>query len=68
MLRVVLFIVLFIVLLIVILCKSNYMHNYKFYAIINNGRCYMKKFSFDIKSKIRNKKKKNIYKNPKSVL
>ena len=42
------------------------MYNYNFYDIINIGRCYMRKINFDIKRKINNKKKKNLFEVKKS--
>ena len=42
------------------------MYNYSFYDIINTGRCYMRKINFDIKRKINNKKKKNMFEVKKS--
>lgn len=42
------------------------MYNYNFYDIINTGRCYMRKINFDIKRKINNKKKKNMFEVKKS--
>ena len=42
------------------------MYNYNFYDIINTGRCYMRKINFDIKRKIDNKKKKNMFEVKKS--